>query len=128
MPLTYLDQNALIHLGFKALGNSALRAKIDAAVESGALTVVVSSWHLIETANTTKLENAVKLADFIDSLKPAWLLERYDIQKVEVSEDFFRFAKVDHPNQPRVTTRPAPIAALNKPKDDPKFNIPSLPS
>ena len=123
--LTYLDQNALIKLGFKALGSEEFRAKIDAAIESGSLTVVVSSWHLVETANTTKLENAVKLADFIDSLKPKWLLEKYDVTRLEVHEDFFRFAKLDHRVQERVGTRSAAIAALSKAKDNPRFDIAS---
>ena len=123
--LTYLDQNALIKLGFKALGSEEFRAKIDAAIESGSLTVVVSSWHLVETANTTKLENALKLADFIDSLKPKWLLEKYDLTRLEVHEDFFRFAKLDYEAQERVGTRSAAIAALSKAKDNPRFDIAS---
>jgi hypothetical protein len=123
--LTYLDQNALIKVGFKALGDPAFRAKLDAAIDSGRLTVVVSTWHLIETANTPNLANAVKLAEFMDSLKPAWLLEKYDITKLEVHEDFFRFARLPHDVQARVRTRSAAIAALNKEKYDPKFDIPS---
>jgi hypothetical protein len=34
---------------------------------SGAVTAVVSSWHLIETANTTNLANSVELAEFMDT-------------------------------------------------------------
>lgn len=123
--LTYLDQSALIKLGFKALGSPVFQAKLDAAIKSGTLTAVVSAWHLIETANTPKLENATRLADFIDSLRPAWLLEKYDIARLEVHEDFFRFAKLDYRTQERVGTRSAAIAALSKAKDDPKFDIPS---
>ena len=125
MELVYLDQNALINLGRKALGSAEFRAKIDAAIESGSLTVVVSSWHLIETANTAKIENAAKLADFIDSLRPAWLLERYNIQTLEVHEDFFAFAKLEFPKKPRVGTRSAVMAALNRQRDSSKFDIPS---
>ncbi len=123
--LTYLDQNALIKLGFKTLGSTEFRGKIDAAIQSGALTVVVSSWHLIETANTPKLENAIKLAEFMDSLQPSWLLDKFDIARLEVHEDFFRFARVEFPIQERIGARSAVIAALNKAKDDPKFDIPS---
>jgi hypothetical protein len=124
MPLTYLDQNALIAVGVKAR-QSDFRKKLDSLLESGALSAVVSTWHLIETANTANLAGAVELAEFIDSLKPAWLLERRDIQKLEVEEDFFAFLKVDCPAKPRVTTRSAVLAALNGQKDAPKFDIPS---
>jgi hypothetical protein len=90
------------------------------------LSVVVSSWHLIETANTTNLGNATELAEFIDSLRPAWLLERRDIQKLDVEEDFYRYLGLDHQTKPRVTTRSAAVAALNNQKDAPKFDIPSV--
>jgi hypothetical protein len=125
LPLTYPDQNALINLGRKALASTEFHGKLDAAIESGALNVVVSSWHLIETANTTNLENATKLADFIDSLQPAWLLEKYNLQRLEVYEDFYRFGRLYYPSQNRVGTRSAVMAALNRKKDDPKFDIPS---
>jgi hypothetical protein len=124
MPLTHPDQNALIALGVKAR-NPEFRKKLDCALESGSFSVVVSTWHLIETANTTNLEKAVELAEFIDSLKPAWLLERRDAQKLEVEEDFCGFLKLECPTKPRVTTRSAALAALNRRSDAPKFDIPS---
>src|SRR5215472_3128540 len=86
MPLVYLDQNALIELGVRAR-KPEFREKLDSVIGSGALTAVVSSWHLIETANTTNLANAVELAEFMDSLKPFWLLERQNIQKLDVQEE-----------------------------------------
>jgi hypothetical protein len=73
MLLTYPDQNALIALGVKAW-NPEFRKSVDRALESGSLDVVVSTWHLVETANTSRLARAVELAEFLDSLKPAWLL------------------------------------------------------
>ncbi len=124
MPLTYLDQNALLALGYKARSKE-FRQKLDRAIQSGALAVVASSWHLIETANTTNLRLAIELADFIDSLRPSWLLERRNIQELDVEEDFCRFVKLEHPKSPRVTTRSAAFAALNRSKDAPKFDIPS---
>jgi hypothetical protein len=124
MPLTYPDQNALIALGVAAR-KADFRKKVDSALESGTLSVVVSTWHLIETANTKNLARATELAEFIDSLKPSWLLERRDAQKLEVEEDFCGFLKVECPAKPRVTTRSAALAALNGQKDAPKFDIPS---
>lgn len=124
MPLIYLDQNALVKLGFAAK-DAAFRAKLDGLIASGFMTIVMSSWHLIETAHTDNVEMAVALADFIDSIKPMWLLERRDIQRLDVEEDFLRFAKIDFEPEPRVTTRSAVIASLNRAKDSAKYDIPS---
>lgn len=125
MPLTYTDQNALIKLGFKTLGDSTFCATVVAAVKSGARRVVVSTWNLVETANTQNIENARKLAEFMDSLQPQWLLERYNIQELEIHEDFFRFARIPFEPKPRVGSRSAAISSLNGQKDDPKYDIPS---
>jgi hypothetical protein len=124
MMLTYLDQNALIELGVKAR-DSKFRKKLDESLGIGSLTVVVSSWHLIETANTRNLDRAVELAEFIDSLRPAWLLERRDIQRLEIEDDFYRFLGLDFQTKPRVTTRSAVFAALHNRADAPRFDIPS---
>lgn len=124
MQLTYLDQNAVIYLE-EAAGDPAFRAKLDGAIESGKVNVVVSSWNLIETAGTKDVSKAVRLADFIDSLRPTWLLERHDIQTLEVQEDFFRFAKLEFDGSPRLGTRSLVMATLNGQKDSPKFDIPS---
>jgi len=123
MPLTYLDQNAVIYLEQRA--SDPFRAKLDAAIGSGKLQVVVSSWHLIETAKTKDVDKAVRLANFIDSLQPAWLLERHNIQMLEVQEDFYGFARLEFEGRPRLGTLSYAIATLNGEKDSPKFNIPS---
>jgi hypothetical protein len=124
MPQTYLDQNALIALGVMAR-KSDFRKKLDFSLKSEALSVVVSTWHLVETANTKNMAGALELAEFIDSLKPPWLLERRDAQRLEVEEDFCKFLNLDCPKKPRVTTRSAALAALNRQNDAPKFDIPS---
>jgi hypothetical protein len=114
----------LLAIGFKAW-NSEFRKRLDSALESGTLAVVVSAWHLIETAHTSNLASAIELAEFIDSLKPAWLLEKRDIQRLDVEEDFYRFLRRDYPSKPRVTTRSAVLAALNRQNDAPRFDIAS---
>jgi hypothetical protein len=124
MPLTYLDQNALLGLGFKAQ-KPEFRASLDSAIGSGSVKFVVSSWHLIETANTANINSATRLADFIDSLDPAWIFERRDLQKLDVREDFYRFLRIAYQIHPRVTTRSAVIAAINDANDSSKFDIPS---
>jgi len=124
MPLVYPDQNALVVLGLKAQ-KAEFRWKLDTAIKSNALTFVVSTWHLVETAHSPNLASAVRLADFIDSLRPSWLLERRDLQKLDVEEDFLRFLKINRERQRRVTTRSAVIAALHGAEDGPRFDIPS---
>src|SRR5690348_17214507 len=103
MALIYLDQNALIELGRNAR-SSTFRKRLDGFIETGSLNVVVSLWHLIETAHTKNCNNAMELAEFIDSIRPAWLLERRDIQKLEVQEDFYKFLKLEFAMASRVTT------------------------
>jgi hypothetical protein len=124
MPLTFLDQNALIELG-RLARNPEFRGRLDALLESKTLVVVLSSWHLVETSRTSNLANAVELADFIDSLRPAWLFERRNIQILDIEDDFYKFLKLEHRSTPRVTTRSAVFAALNHQRDDPKFDIAS---
>jgi hypothetical protein len=124
MSLIYLDQNALIGLGFKA-GNAQFRKKLDGAIESGGLTITVSTWHLVETANSPNLASAIRLAEFMDTLRPKWLFERHNLQKMDVQEDFLTFLKIDHRKQPRVTTLSAVIAALHAAQDAPKFDLAS---
>ncbi len=124
MAVVYPDQNGLVALGFKAQKGD-FRRSLDSAISSGTLTIVVSSWHLVETAHSPNLASAVRLADFIDSLKPSWLLERRDLQRLDVQEDFFRFINIEHESQPRITTRSAMFAALNRAADGPRFDIPA---
>ena len=124
MALVYLDQNAVIKLGFKA-EHASFREKLDKAIAAKSISFLVSMWHLIETAHTPKLENAVALAKFIDSLLPMWLLERRDIQRIEVEEDFFRFSKIKYEPAPRITSRIAAVASLNKQTPTAKHDIPS---
>ena len=122
MPTTYLDQNALIGLGRKARG-SAFRMKLDDVLDSGALRVVLSLWHLVETAHTTKLENAIELAQFIESLRPAWLFERHDVLLMEVAQDFYKYAHIEYDAAPRISTFSVMFAAMNRSANGPRFDI-----
>lgn len=123
MPTTYLDQNALIGLGRKARVAD-FRKKLDDALDSGALSVVLSLWHLVETAHTKKLQNAIELAQFIESLRPAWLFERHDVLRMEIAEDLYRYARLEYEPAPRIKTFSAILAALNRSADDRRFDIP----
>jgi hypothetical protein len=122
MSTTYLDQNALIGLGRKARVAD-FRKKLDDAINSEALGVVLSLWHLVETAHTKKLENAVELAQFIESLRPAWLFERHDVLLMEVAEDFYRYAHIEYEATPRISIFSAIFAALNRSAEGSRFDI-----
>lgn len=52
-----------------------------------------------------------------------WLLERHNIQTLEVREDFYRFAKLKFEATPRLGTLSYVIATLNGDKDSPKYDI-----
>ena len=55
--------------------------------------VVVSDWHMVELASVSDKLQAFKRADFVDSLKPLWMLGYLPIQELEVkrftSERYF---------------------------------------
>ncbi len=123
MTTIYPDQNALI-----ALGRKARRVPYDVALRSavsdGRLSVVVSPWHIVETAHTSNVKNAVELAEFIDGLRPAYLLERHDLLQIEIHKDFFQFAGIRYDAPPPITSKSAAIAALRRKKDHPRYSIP----
>jgi hypothetical protein len=48
------------------------------------LRVVISDWHMVELASGSDRAQALKRADFIDSLKPLWMRGYLPIQKLEV--------------------------------------------
>jgi hypothetical protein len=97
--------------------------KLDEVLDSGALRIVLSLWHLVETAHTPKLENAIELARFIESLRPAWLFERHDVLLMEVAEDFYKYAHIEFERAQRISTFSAMYAALNRSADGTRFDI-----
>lgn len=121
---SYLDQNALIGLGKKA-ADPTFSARLRKSVELGRAAVVASPWHWVETSRTRNLASATRLADFLDSLSPLWLLDRRDLQRIEVHSDFFAFARIDYRPPDRLTTRSGLVARINGRDDAPEFNLPS---
>jgi hypothetical protein len=120
--LIYLDQNALIALGRKAR-QKILRDKLDAIRQSESMTFVLSIWHLIETTHTSNIKNATELAEFIDSLKVLWLLERHDLLKLEVAENFYRFVGIMFPQTPRIVSFSEMYSRLLRKKNGTRFQI-----
>src|SRR5215469_14867877 len=123
--LIYLDQNALIGLGLRIQRDTLLRDRVNRRIGNGSLKIVVSPWHLVETANTANLNSATRLADFIDGMNPGWIHERRELQKLDVQEDFYRFCNVDFTSARRVTSKAAVIGALFGVEALDKYDIPS---
>ncbi|HEY9073334.1 MAG TPA: hypothetical protein VIN67_04295, partial [Desulfobaccales bacterium] len=59
---------------------------------NNSLRLVVSQWLLVEIANFGDRIEAIKRCEFLDSLKPLWMIERLHIQKHEVR----RFVWIDY--------------------------------
>jgi len=120
-----LDQNALIGIGLRSQKDTLFRERLYKRIEDGSLRFVVSTWHLIETANTTNINSATRLADFIDSLNPLWIHERRELQKIAVKEDFYRFCNIQFTPSALITSKPAVIGALFGHGAEPQYDIPS---
>ena len=123
--MTYLDQNALIGLGLRVHKDALLRDRLYKRIGNASLRVVVSPWHLVETAHTANIHSATRLAEFIDSLMPQWIHERRELQKLDVQDDFYRFCKMDFEPTPRITSKAAVIGALFGDGPLTKYEIPS---
>ena len=115
----------MIGLGLRIQKDPLVRDRLYKQIGNGSLRIVVSPWHLVETAQTTRIDSATRLADFIDSLKPLWIHERRELQKLDVQEDFYRFCKIDFQAVPRVTSKAAVIGALFDEGALEKYEIPS---
>lgn len=121
----YPDQNALIGLGLRVQKDQLLRKRLYKRIKNGSLRFVVSTWHLIETAQTANVNSATRLADFIDSLTPLWIHERRELQKMAVKEDFYRFCKIPFEELAAITSKPAVVGALFGDGPKAKYDIPA---
>lgn len=100
MPLLYLDQNALIALGRRAR-RLHFRAKLDEFIRAGT-TLVLSWWSLIEASYGDSETNSKELAVFMESIRPLWILERFDIVRFDVSENIFRYLRIPFERSSRI--------------------------
>lgn len=123
--LIYPDQNALIGLGLRVQKDKFLRERLYMPIKNGSLRFVVSTWHLIETAQTTNVNSATRLADFIDSLTPLWIHERRQLQKMAVKWDFYRFCNLQFDELPPITSKAAVIGGLFDDGPKAKYDIPA---
>ena len=91
VPLIYCDLNFIVtaHQGLDAYKDNLRRL-----VVTGAVTLVLSPTHWIEAAEDNDTARGIAKADFMDSLQGRWLHTRRTIQRREVSDAFFRFARI----------------------------------
>jgi hypothetical protein len=90
-PLTYCDNNFII------AAHDAPRqyqAHLCALGASGKVKFVLSPWHWREMAQDADHARGTSVANFCDSLGPAWLYDRRSIQRREVAAAVYRFANI----------------------------------
>ena len=113
-PTIYLDQNALIYLYQRSQNDGSFKVKLLAAISDANFIIVLSPWHWVETARTKDIQKASQLADFMDELKPVWLRDRRDLERIEVEDGFLKFADIPYVQPPALITRPELLSALNQ--------------
>jgi hypothetical protein len=98
-PLVYCDQNfvATAHDGPEAY-----RARVQGLASTRTVTYVFSPWHWVDMAEDANVARSASVADFIDSISPAWLYERRNIQEREVSRAFYKFIGLQIPPRPMI--------------------------
>ncbi len=113
MPSIYLDQSALIDAYERTRSDDAFRKRFVEGTAKDRYGFILSAWHWVEAARTRDLEKATRLADFMDSLRPGWLRDRRDLERIEVEERFYKFLGLEYLRPSAVVSRAELIAALN---------------
>ena len=88
MPLFYCDQNFVIRAHDSP---EIYRKHIQELASAETVTYVLSPWHWVDMAEDADVPRGMSVADFVDSLRPAWMYDRRNIQEEEVSSAFFQF-------------------------------------
>jgi hypothetical protein len=90
-PLAYCDNNFIIAAHDAP---QAYKVHLQSLASTGIVRFALSPWHWREMARDEDDARGTSVADFCDSLQPAWLYERRTIQKKEVASAFFKFANI----------------------------------
>ena len=91
VPLIYCDHNLIVTAH---QGPDEYKDHLRQLIATGAVTVVLSPTHWIEAAEDRDAARGIAKADFMDSLQARWLHNRRSLQRREVSDAFFRFARI----------------------------------
>lgn len=90
-PLTYCDNNFVITAHDAP---EEYKTHLRALASSGKVKFILSPWHWREMAQDSDHARGTSVADFCDSLDPAWLYDRRSIQRREVAAALNRFANI----------------------------------
>ena len=90
-PLTYCDNNFVIRAHDAP---ERYKAHLRALASTGKVKFVLSPWHWREMAQDADHARGTSVANFCDSLGPAWLYDRRSIQRREVAAALYRFANI----------------------------------
>src|SRR5712692_7518243 len=112
-PTIYLDQDALINLYEESVKTPGFKDKLTKATADAQVTIVLSPWHWVETAQTKDLTRALPLAEFMDSLRPGWLRDRRHLETTEVEQKFFQFAGISYAPRGAIVTRAELLTEMN---------------
>jgi hypothetical protein len=91
MPLIYCDHNFIVT---SSQGQDPYKDHLRQLTVTAQVTFVLSPNHWIEAAEDTNADRGTATADFMDSLRPRWIYSRIAIQRKEIADAFFRFAKI----------------------------------
>jgi hypothetical protein len=91
MPLIYCDHNFIVTSSQEV---EAYKVHLQQLGITGTVTFVLSPMHWVEAAEDANAARGIDAADFMDSLSPRWMYYRRTIQRKEVADAFFRFARV----------------------------------
>lgn len=91
MTLIYCDHNFIVT---SSQGPGAYAHHLRQLGETGTVTFVLSPMHWVDAAEDADVARGVATADFMDSLRPKWMYYRTTVQRKEVADAFFRFARI----------------------------------
>jgi len=94
MPLIYCDQNYVVTAHS---GSEAYKGKLCSLAANGVATFVLSPWHWREMARDADHQRGDSVANFCDSLRPSWLLDRIAVQRREVAHGLYKFVGIQTP-------------------------------
>jgi hypothetical protein len=91
MPLIYCDHNFIVTSSQEP---TAYANHLRRLGETEAVAFVLSPVHWIDAAEDANEARSIATSDFMDSLRPRWMYYRLTVERKEVADAFFRFARI----------------------------------
>jgi hypothetical protein len=111
LPLFYCDQNVISTFDEQ---DAAFKTRLLKHLADKSVQIVLSSWHWCEMARNATREDALRQAEFADTLRPIWLRERLPLEREEVAEAFFSWLRVPFVAKTATTSLAGVISELNQ--------------